>query len=73
MGAPPHGGFAMGLERFVALLANEPNIREIVAFPKSRAAAIRSRALRLRFPTSSFENWCIRVSKETAYLAAKGA
>jgi aspartyl-tRNA synthetase len=34
MGAPPHGGFALGLERFVALLAGEPNIREIVAFPK---------------------------------------
>jgi aspartyl-tRNA synthetase len=34
MGAPPHGGFALGIERFVALLAGEPNIREIVAFPK---------------------------------------
>jgi aspartyl-tRNA synthetase len=34
MGAPPHGGFALGLERFLALLAGEPNIREIVAFPK---------------------------------------
>jgi aspartyl-tRNA synthetase len=34
MGAPPHGGFALGLERFVALLVGEPNIREIVAFPK---------------------------------------
>jgi aspartyl-tRNA synthetase len=34
MGAPPHGGFAMGIERFVALLAGEPNIREIIAFPK---------------------------------------
>ena len=34
MGAPPHGGFAMGIERFVALMAGEPNIREIVAFPK---------------------------------------
>jgi len=34
MGAPPHGGFALGLERFVALLADERNIREIVAFPK---------------------------------------
>jgi aspartyl-tRNA synthetase len=34
MGAPPHGGFAMGIERFVALMAGEPNIREMVAFPK---------------------------------------
>ena len=34
MGAPPHGGFALGIERFLALLADEPNIREVVAFPK---------------------------------------
>jgi aspartyl-tRNA synthetase len=34
MGAPPHGGFAMGIERFVAQLAGEPDIRQIVAFPK---------------------------------------
>jgi aspartyl-tRNA synthetase len=39
MGAPPHGGFAMGIERFVALLAGEPNIREIVAFPKVSSGA----------------------------------
>jgi aspartyl-tRNA synthetase len=34
MGAPPHGGFAMGLDRFVALVAEEPNIREVIGFPK---------------------------------------
>ena len=39
MGAPPHGGFALGLERFVALLAGEQNIREVVAFPKTSSGS----------------------------------
>jgi aspartyl-tRNA synthetase len=34
MGAPPHGGFAMGIDRFIALLAREPDIRQVTAFPK---------------------------------------
>jgi aspartyl-tRNA synthetase len=39
MGAPPHGGFALGIERFVALHAAEPNIREIIPFPKTASGS----------------------------------
>jgi aspartyl-tRNA synthetase len=38
LGAPPHGGCAPGVDRIIMLLANEPNIREIIAFPLNQKA-----------------------------------
>ena len=37
-GAPPHGGFAPGIDRIVMLIANEPNIREVILFPMNQRA-----------------------------------
>ena len=38
-GFPPHGGLALGLDRFAMLLAKKDNIREVIAFPKNSKAS----------------------------------
>jgi aspartyl-tRNA synthetase len=38
-GAPPHGGIALGIDRWAALFANQSNIREVMAFPKTQSGA----------------------------------
>ena len=38
-GAPPHGGIALGIDRWAALLASQTNIREVMAFPKTQSGS----------------------------------
>jgi aspartyl-tRNA synthetase len=61
MGPPPHGGFALGLDRFIALLAGEPNIREVTAFPKVSSGADPLTGAPAPVPAEQLEELGIRV------------
>jgi len=66
MGAPPHGGFALGLDRFIALLAGEPNIREVTAFPKVSSGSDPLTGAPSSVPAEVLRELGIRVLEETS-------
>jgi aspartyl-tRNA synthetase len=60
-GAPPHGGFAFGTERLVAILAGEDNIREIIAFPKTQSGLDPMTGAPTPIPAAQLDELGIRV------------
>ncbi len=64
MGAPPHGGFAMVIERFIALLAGEPNIRQVIAFPKVSSGSDPLTGAPSPVPADQLEELGIRLVEE---------
>jgi aspartyl-tRNA synthetase len=61
MGAPPHGGFAMGIDRFIALLAREPDIRQVTAFPKVASGSDPLTGAPTAYPDSALQELGIKL------------
>ncbi len=60
-GAPPHAGFAVGLDRLAAILAGEENIREVIAYPKTQSGADPLTGAPSPLPAASLAELGIRV------------
>ncbi len=63
-GVPPHGGIAPGLDRIVMLLRNEPNIREVIAFPKTGDARDLMMGAPSELPPTALREAHIQIKKE---------
>jgi aspartyl-tRNA synthetase len=64
MGAPPHGGFALGIDRFIALLAGEPDIRQVTAFPKVASGSDPLTGAPTPYPDEALRELGIRLAVE---------
>jgi aspartyl-tRNA synthetase len=63
-GAPPHGGIAWGLDRLIMIFADEPNIREVIAFPKDQKAKDLMLGAPSEMPVAQLEELHIKVDVE---------
>jgi aspartyl-tRNA synthetase len=72
-GAPPHAGFAVGLDRLAAILAGEENIREVIAYPKTQSGADLLTGAPTPLPAASLAELGIRVVVPPAGPAGTGS